>query len=223
MSILALKDDINNYYEKYKDVPKDPVERLNKLISSLSLKDIEIQSIKNKINVAQLNTWKKLDIVIFLVPKACPRPRFSKKTKRFYVFDAMDNSKLFKEFIDSLNENLGIIATSTKINIDAYMPIPNDMNRQEKVLAELKLIRPISAPDYDNITKTYCDMIQKHLLLNDSLVIEGRTRKYYSTKPRVELSISYLENHDSKYNKRKVETWKYFKDLENKPDIKSIF
>lgn len=223
MSILALKDDIKNYYEKYKDVPKDPVERLNKLISSLSLKDIEIQSIKNKINVAQLNTWKKLDIVIFLVPKACPRPRFSKKTKRFYVFDAMDNSKLFKEFIDSLNENLGIIATSTKINIDAYMPIPNDMNRQEKVLAELKLIRPISAPDYDNITKTYCDMIQKHLLLNDSLVIEGRTRKYYSTKPRVELSISYLENHDSKYNKRKVETWKYFKDLENKPDIKSIF
>lgn len=223
MSILALKDDIKNYYEKYKDIPKDPVERLNKLISSLSLKDIEIQSIKNKINVAQLNTWKKLDIVIFLVPKACPRPRFSKKTKRFYVFDAMDNSKLFKEFIDSLNENLGIIATSTKINIDAYMPIPNDMNRQEKVLAELKLIRPISAPDYDNITKTYCDMIQKHLLLNDSLVIEGRTRKYYSTKPRVELSISYLENHDSKYNKRKVETWKYFKDLENKPDIKSIF
>ena len=220
---MALKDDIRNYYENYKDVPKDYVKRLNALVDSLSLKDKDMEQIKNKIHVAQLNKWKKLDLVIFLVPKACPRPRFSKKTKRFYVFDAMDNSKLFKEFIDSLNENLGIIATSTKINIDAYMPTPNDMNRQDKVLAELKLIRPISAPDYDNITKTYCDMIQKHLLLNDSLVIEGRTRKFYSAKPRVELSISYLEKHDSKYNKRKVESWKYFKDLKNKPNIESIF
>ena len=220
---MALKDDIRNYYENYKDVPKDYVKRLKALVDSLSLKDKDMEQIKNKIHVAQLNKWKKLDLVIFLVPKACPRPRFSKKTKRFYVFDAMDNSKLFKEFIDSLNENLGIIATSTKINIDAYMPSPNDMNRQDKVLAELKLIRPISAPDYDNITKTYCDMIQKHLLLNDSLVIEGRTRKFYSAKPRVELSISYLEKHDSKYNKRKVESWKYFKDLKNKPNIESIF
>ena len=220
---MALKDDIRNYYENYKDVPKDYVKRLKALVDSLSLKDKDMEQIKNKIHVAQLNKWKKLDLVIFLVPKACPRPRFSKKTKRFYVFDAMDNSKLFKEFIDSLNENLGIIATSTKISIDAYMPTPNDMNRQDKVLAELKLIRPISAPDYDNITKTYCDMIQKHLLLNDSLVIEGRTRKFYSAKPRVELSISYLEKHDSKYNKRKVESWKYFKDLKNKPNIESIF
>lgn len=220
---MALKDDIKNYYENYKDIPKDPVSRLNELIKSLSLKDRELIQIKHKINIARHNQWKKLNLVIFLVPKACPRPRFSKKTKRFYVFDAMDNSKLFKEFIDSLHENLGIIATSTKINIDAYMPIPNDMNRQDKVLAELKLIRPISAPDYDNITKTYCDMIQKHLLLNDSLVIEGRTRKFYSTKPRVELSISYLEKHDSSYNKRKVESWKYFKDLENKPNIESVF
>lgn len=220
---MALKDDIKNYYENYKDIPKDPIGRLNELIKSLSLKSRELEQIKHKIHVAQLNKWKELNLVIFLVPKACPRPRFSKKTKRFYVFDAMDNSKLFKEFIDSLNENLGIIATSTKINIDAYMPIPNDMNRQDKVLAELKLIRPISAPDYDNITKTYCDMIQKHLLLNDSLVIEGRTRKFYSTKPRVELNISYLEKHDSSYNKRKVESWKYFKDLENKPNIESIF
>lgn len=220
---MALKDDIKNYYDNYKDIPKDPVSRLNELIKSLSLKDRELMQIKHKINIARHNQWKKLNLVIFLVPKACPRPRFSKKTKRFYVFDAMDNSKLFKEFIDSLNENLGIIATSTKINIDAYMPIPNDMNRQDKVLAELKLIRPISAPDYDNITKTYCDMIQKHLLLNDSLVIEGRTRKFYSTKPRVELSISYLEKHDSSYNKRKVESWKYFKDLENKPNIESVF
>lgn len=220
---MALKDDIKNYYENYKDIPKDPVSRLNELIKSLTLKDRELMQIKHKINIARFNEWKKLNLVIFLVPKACPRPRFSKKTKRFYVFDAMDNSKLFKEFIDSLNENLGIIATSTKINIDAYMPIPNDMNRQDKVLAELKLIRPISAPDYDNITKTYCDMIQKHLLLNDSLVIEGRTRKFYSTKPRVELCISYLEKHDSSYNKRKVESWKYFKDLENKPNIDSVF
>lgn len=220
---MALKDDIKNYYENYKDIPKDPVSRLNELIKSLTLKDRELMQIKHKINIARHNQWKKLNLVIFLVPKACPRPRFSKKTKRFYVFDAMDNSKLFKEFIDSLNENLGIIATSTKINIDAYMPIPNDMNRQDKVLAELKLIRPISAPDYDNITKTYCDMIQKHLLLNDSLVIEGRTRKFYSTKPRVELCISYLEKHDSSYNKRKVESWKYFKDLENKPNIDSVF
>lgn len=82
------------------------------------------------------------------------------------------------------------------------------MKKMEMLLAEVGLIRPISKPDFDNLIKTYTDMIQGTMLLDDSLVIEGVSRKFYSSKPRVEISISYMVEFDSIFNKNKVEKWK---------------
>jgi hypothetical protein len=90
------------------------------------------------------------------------------------------------------------------------------MNRIDKILSELKLIRPMVKPDWDNAGKTYSDMIQKHLLLEDCLIIDGRTRKFYSIKPRIEINIKYMKKYDCKYNKKKIESWKFYEELEDK-------
>ena len=78
------------------------------------------------------------------------------------------------------------------------------MSKVEMVLAEMGLIRPISKPDWDNIGKAYCDMIQGFLIYDDSLIIKGMSEKFYSIKPRIEITISYMEDFDSKFNKRKM-------------------
>ena len=78
------------------------------------------------------------------------------------------------------------------------------MNNAEKILAELGLIYPISKPDFDNLVKAYCDMIQGYILEDDSLVTEGYVKKRYSIKPRIEISIEYMEDYDSAFNRNKI-------------------
>ena len=74
----------------------------------------------------------------------------------------------------------------------------------ETILAELGYIRPISKPDWDNLGKTYSDMLTDVLILDDAHVVDGRCSKYYSLHPRIEMDIKYQLKPDSKYNERKI-------------------
>ena len=79
------------------------------------------------------------------------------------------------------------------------------MSKVDTVLAELGLIRPITKPDWDNLAKTYCDMIQGLLIKDDRLIVDGSLQKYYSIKPRVEVRLSYMESYDSNFTRKKIE------------------
>ena len=47
-------------------------------------------------------------------------------------------------------------------------------------------------------------MLQGLILYDDSLIVEGVSKKYYSMKPRIEITISYMKEHDSGYNRKKM-------------------
>ena len=47
-------------------------------------------------------------------------------------------------------------------------------------------------------------MIQGYILEDDSLVTEGYVKKRYSIKPRIEISIEYMEDYDSAFNRNKI-------------------
>ena len=49
-------------------------------------------------------------------------------------------------------------------------------------------------------------MCQGFLLYDDSLIVEGVSKKYYSVKPRIEIKIKYMEDYDSSFNKKKIKT-----------------
>ena len=189
------------YDEKYGDISESYEERLNQLIKPIKTskrKDLlqeEIQRIKN------INCITKT-FTIYLLPKATPRPRLGRRGV-FYVKGAKDNKKLFKQFIKDMDVDM--ITTPTKFICKSYLPIPSSMNQIEKVLAELGFIRPISKPDWDNIGKAYCDMLQGLIIYDDSLIVEGVSKKYYSIKPRIEITVSYMEEHDSGYNSKKMQ------------------
>ena len=48
-------------------------------------------------------------------------------------------------------------------------------------------------------------MIQEQLLLDDSLIIKGVSTKKYSTKPRIEITLFYMDEFDSQFNKKKIQ------------------
>ena len=190
------------YIEKYGDIPKNENERFQNLLNSLNLSKKSKSTIFPEINRILGMKWKNIDFIIYLLPKATPRPRHNGFRNIFYVIGAKDNKDIFRKFITKTD--LPMISTPCKFTCISYLPIPNSMNSVEKILAELGLIRPIAKPDWDNIGKTYSDMIQGTLLFDDALIIEGVSKKFYSTKPRIEIHIEYMEGFDCKFNEKKI-------------------
>ena len=153
--------------------------------------------------------WKKIHLILPIIPKPTPRPRYTSKG-HMYVKGAAEHKQFFQAILDEHD----IIFTTTKIDIVVYLAIPtSSMNSSEILLAQQGFIRPIGGGDWDNIAKTYCDMMQGVLISNDNIIIEGSLRKWYSIKPKVKISLMYQENFDSKYNKRKVTSSKTYRSL----------
>lgn len=189
-----------DYEEKYGDITEDYEERIDQLLTPIKT-DSRRKLLQEEIFRIRNVEWITKKFTIYLLPKATPRPRLGQRGV-FYVKGAKDNKKLFKKFINDID--IDIITTPTKFTCKSYFPIPSSMNQIEKVLAEIGLIRPISKPDWDNVGKAYCDMLQGLILYDDSLIVEGVSKKYYSMKPRIEITISYMKEHDSGYNRKKM-------------------
>lgn len=188
------------YLKEYGDVPETPSGRIDYLLKSVNLRRSR-GSVFDTIEEIRSIKWNKIEYTIYLLPKATPRPRTGNGL--FYVKGAKDNKKIFSKYIE--NTNISMIYTPCKFYCSTYYPIPSSMNGIEKVVAELGFIRPISKPDWDNVAKAYCDMIQGTLLYDDSLIIEGVSKKFYSVKPRIEIVIEYMDDFDSKFNKMKID------------------
>lgn len=188
------------YQKEFGDIPRDNLDRIDFLLakSNLSRSKMKVyEEIKRIVNIP----WKKLSFTIYILPKATPRPR-SGKNGIFYVKGASDNKKFFEKYM--IDQDIPLITTPTKFYCTSYLPIPKSMNIVEQVCAELGFGYPISKPDWDNLGKAYCDMIQGFLLYDDSLVVDGYSKKRYSIKPRIEIDLYYMEDYDLAFNKNKL-------------------
>ena len=207
------KKELLEYEEKYGSIPNDRDERLQFIMSKAKDQDRTFSSVPKEIERIRKIKWKTIKYVIYLIPKASPRPRKS-MNGHFYVNGAADNKRFFKNFYKETLDT-PIIDTPCKFYCDSYLPIPNDMSLVNQFLAELGLIRPLKKPDFDNLAKTYSDMTQGILLFDDALIIEGISRKWYSCKPRIEITFKYMEEYDSDYNRKRIFKAERHKTLED--------
>jgi len=194
------------YEEKFGHLSNIKEEILIYLENNLNLNKDKIMEEENRINKLE---WKKINILLPIIPKPTPRPRYQFKSKHFYVKGAQQNKKIIKEYID----DLGVIFTRTKLLVKTYQLSPSSMTNTELYLAEKGIICPIQDPDWDNLGKAYSDMLQGILLINDNIIQIGTVEKYFSIKPRVELFLEYQDGFDCKFNKRKVENSTAYKNL----------
>ena len=192
----------SDYIKTWGDVPRDDVARFRDLLKSMNLSKIAREKIFPEIRRIQNIPWKHHVFTIYLLPKGTPRPRHSRKSETFYVIGARDNKEVFLNFLR--HTDMEIVTTPCRFTCISYLPIPKSMNNVQTILAELGFIVPISKPDWDNLGKTYSDMIQDALILDDVLIIDGTSKKRYSTKPRIEVHIEYMAEFDSEYNEKKI-------------------
>ena len=75
---------------------------------------------------------------------------------------------------------------------------PPKMARARLALAEAGHIRPEKKPDWDNFAKAVTDALKGVVWTDDSRIVSGRTEKYYSMKPRVEVFIRFRRRREDK-------------------------
>lgn len=220
------------YKNKYKDIPLDYRERLEYLYDKLGLNYKKGCQIINKRNM-MLNTlyYTTFKIILYEEPEGTPRPRFRLINRKnigqaamnngqfvhVYSLNAKDDHVFMERLIgNNLLQLDQFIYTPCEIEFVAYMKTPSGFNNDDTFLAEMGLIRPITKPDWDNIGKKYSDMFNSNIWLDDTLVVDGTVRRFYSILPRVEITVKYLNMLYNKYqynsiNKKIDEEAKYFR------------
>lgn len=188
-----------DYDAKYGSLPNTREELAEHLRHSHK---IDMAKVEQEIERISNIEWKTIEFLIPIVPKGSPRPKYSSKTRRFYVKGAKKTKKILEKYF----QEYGIICTRTELELIAYQPMPSSMTITETYLAELGYIRPIQKPDFDNLAKSYTDPMEEELILNDILINPAHIHKYFSIKPRIHLILRYQTEFDSAYNRKKIES-----------------
>ena len=214
------------YEERYKDIPRDYMKRLEWMYDEYHLtinKATHILQTRNDM-LDTITFEKEFFIILYEEPEGSPRPRarlvemMNKPSVYIYSINGPSDNAYMKKLIDSkelddFKEHL--IYTPCYVDYKVFFRTPSYYNTEETYLAELGLMRPICKPDFDNIEKKYADMYNMNIWLDDALVIDAHIAKYYSILPRVEITLHYLNmlynRHQAKSIQSKIsEEAKYY-------------
>lgn len=199
------RKNIERYKKEFQDIPIDQVDRIYEYMESRKFNKKNIEHLYSRIKDISGIKEKYIKIVFYIIPEATPRPRMG--IGHFYVKNAKSNNDFVKLMVKNKKDLYHFITTPCEFIVKNYFPIPKSFNKTDTLLAEMGLIDVITRPDWDNLGKTYSDMVQKYILADDSLITIGSSYKFYSLKPRVEIFIKYKENHSCKHNKKLIEKY----------------
>ena len=203
------------YNREYGNIPNDVEGQILYIKNNFKVNTEKLaDEIKRITNIK----WNAVYFSLPIIPFPSQRPRLG-GGGHFYVKGAKDHHSAIKSIINERH----IIFTLVKLDVRIYQPIPcKSMSGNEIMLAQLGLIRPISGGDWDNFAKTYCDAIQKHVIINDNIIVKGSCEKFYSIKPRVELDLFYQDEFDSNFNRKKITHSKLYQEYEKEGNLYAI-
>ena len=233
IKIKSRKQKAKLYEQHYSDIPRDYMERLSWMYDKYKMnvkKSAHILKMKREM-LESFKYNKEIFVVLYEEVEGSPRPRaryvnkgnLTHNAKQYpgyiqvYSLTGASDRKFMRQMMTNEEfDNLdNLLCYPCFVEYDAYIKTPSSFNTTDTYLAELGLIRPLCKPDFDNIAKKYSDMYNGNVWIDDSLVVEGTIRKYYSILPRVEIRLKWLNMLYNKYqynsiSKRVEESVDYF-------------
>lgn len=210
MSSATTKKAIKEYNDNFANIPKDYMDRLAYLYRAYPYTKETLNKLIAKIDDLKNVQWDYIKYIFYMDPKSTPRAKLNTKTFTFYVKDAKNYKEIFDEFKEHSSQMDCVISTPCFLETKVYIETPSGMTLEEKMAAELELIHHVNKPDWDNVGKTYSDMVQKTLVSDDCIICKGSVEKFYSILPRIEVTLRYMKSYDCKYNKKRIENRKSF-------------
>lgn len=140
-------------------------------------------------------TYGVINLVYYGEPKAQPRAKARVINGNVSFHDPASSLKQFvvEQLTSQLGKDFKPIEKELYFEVRYYRAMPKSISgtRVKRVLAELGAIRPTCKPDLDNYEKLLYDAVNGVLFTDDSLIVKGNHEKFYSIKPRVEITIRY--------------------------------
>lgn len=147
----------------------------------------------------------KIKFTVLGEPQGKGRPRFGGKTKEGRpITRTPDETILYENLIVTEYRRQTKSARfpdsdPLDMRVLAYYSIPASASKKKQQQMEAGIIRPTKKPDWDNIGKVVADSLNKIAYKDDAQVVDAQVRKFYSTKPRIEVII-LTANERSKSN-----------------------
>ena len=187
-----LKED-KLYLEEFGDIPLTEEDRIKYILGRRQNNPKLLNAIEKSIKSFKKIKWIPFSFIMWKQPIPAARPRVNNSMgyPQIYVPKARQEANWFKAFTE--RHKVPCINTPCEIDIKIFIKTPTAFNTLKKILAEMRLIRPWAHADWDNYAKTVCDQTQHGMLANDNLIIGGALEKYFSIKPRIEVSGRYMD------------------------------
>lgn len=156
------------------------------------------------------NPWRSISLLVLMEPMAQPRPRFKVIRKgKFYTVHTYDPPEA-DDWKEEFGERVGRMLPAdfpaggpVELHAMAFRPIPADYSLGLRYLCEAGLVRPEKRPDADNYVKAVKDALSGWAWGDDSQVTLASCEKFYSSVPRVEMTLRYRARPMDKIEKKK--------------------
>ena len=138
----------------------------------------------------------RIEIMILGKPCSKARPKFFRRGKFVGTYDPKANEKNDVALVVRQQAPDKPLEGPLSMTLVAYMPIPKSVSHIRRVKMERGFLRPAVRPDANNINRFYTDAAEGILYLDDSQIVALSTLKYYSDRPRVEITIEPVEGEE---------------------------
>lgn len=137
----------------------------------------------------------EINIVVPGQPQPQGRPKFASRGKFVTVYDP-PKSKAYKKLVARYamqHKPKELLEGELEVEILIFKQSLKSFSKKNAALAESGLLRPTTKPDADNYAKGPLDALKGIIWKDDGQVVDLIARKYYSSEPRIEISVRTLE------------------------------
>jgi Holliday junction resolvase RusA-like endonuclease len=135
-----------------------------------------------------------IQFTVYGEPVAQGRPRFSNQGEFTKVYDPA-KSKDFKKYVKLVaaeHRPPQLLEGSIKMDVKIYKPTLKSFSKKKAAQAEEGALRPVTKPDVDNYVKGVKDALKSVIWKDDSQVVDLHISKWYSSVPRIEITIEEM-------------------------------
>ncbi|WCK55407.1 RusA family crossover junction endodeoxyribonuclease [Aneurinibacillus sp. Ricciae_BoGa-3] len=136
-----------------------------------------------------------ITFTVYGEPIAQGRPRATTINGHVRMYDPA-KSREYKDYIKLAAADHAptvLLEGPLSLVVKVYRPIPKSFSKKKTAAAETGQIRPTTKPDADNYLKGIKDALKNIMWKDDSQIVSVTVTKFYSQRPRIEVSIETLE------------------------------
>jgi len=133
-----------------------------------------------------------IEIVLLGAPRGKERPRLTKAGHVYTPEKTRDYEAALKYAAKEAMGDRPPLDGPLEIDIVVNVPISVSWPKKRQAAARAGTDRPVKKPDWDNFAKVV-DALNLVVWVDDSQIVDGRVRKFYSDKPGMHIVVRPLQ------------------------------